>query len=296
MKRRLFIGSSKEGLSIAQNVKKRIEAEFGSWISPEIWNEEGIFKLNNNTLDTLAQKARSSEYGILIATSDDWVVSRKLLKKGIRDNVLLELGMFVGSLGLSRAFVLVESKVKLPSDYSGISIPFFERKNPKSLDEAISSILNLISATENSVGLTPSASAALAVGYYQNFILPAVSGLMSQDSDSVIEILIPEKLYNLNSSIQSFLLDNPSTDFSVNGNGRPFIKKYNDAKSRYWDVPTTLTTLEKVSDIFVHQKEFGINKEKESWIEYEIRNFIQTINLEVSKDRQLKDRVIIKRF
>lgn len=296
MKRRLFIGSSKEGLDIAKALKLRIENELGGWIKPEIWNEEGIFRLNANTLDTLAQKARSSEYGILVATSDDWVVSRKLLKKGIRDNVLLELGMFVGSLGLSRAFVLVESKVKLPSDYNGISIPFFERKNQRSLDEAISSILKLISSTEHSVGLTPTASAALAVGYYQNFVLPSIQGLLKKDSNAILEIVIPEKNYSLASAIEKYSQENPSNEVSVNDKGRPIVNKYNAEKSRYWDIPTTLSTLEKVSDIFIHQKEFGISKEKESWLEYEIRNFIQTINLEASKDRLIKDKIITKRF
>lgn len=295
MKRRLFIGSSREGEKIAQKLKQRIEEECGEWISPEIWSDEGIFKLNSNTLSSLAQRARSSEYGVLVATGDDYLESRDNAYRGVRDNVLLELGMFIGSLGLSRSFVLVESEVKMPSDYNGVTIPFFDRENPGSLERSIDGILSSIVNTKNSVNLTPSASAALAVGYFENFLLPCMNKLFYID-DTVLEVLIPQNLHSLNSSVEVYKRKHPSNEISIYGSGRPVIYQYQETAYKYWDIPTTLNTLIKVADIFVHQVEFGIDPEKSQWLEYEVRNFITTINLEAEKNPMFAGRFEVRRI
>ena len=44
-----------------------------------------------------------------------------------RDNVLFELGLFMGKLGRERTFVVTEKSVRLPTDLAGIATVNFER-------------------------------------------------------------------------------------------------------------------------------------------------------------------------
>ncbi|MBK7970003.1 MAG: nucleotide-binding protein [Bacteroidetes bacterium] len=94
MKRKLFIGSSTEGLSVARKLKEVIDSSCSTWIDVEVWNEGNIFAMNSNTLDSLVWASRRYDYGLLVASNDDLVESRKSVKSAPRDNVLLELGMF----------------------------------------------------------------------------------------------------------------------------------------------------------------------------------------------------------
>ena len=163
MKRKLFIGSSTEGLSIARQLKTKIENTLGDWIEVEVWDEGKIFALNKSALDALVQASRKYDYGILVASRDDIVKTRGLKVWKPRDNVMFELGLFLGSLGLTRAFLLLEEKSKLPTDYNGVSVPYFQRKKTGSLDAAIEKVLDAIKATKLRYNLKPVPSAALAI-------------------------------------------------------------------------------------------------------------------------------------
>ena len=44
-----------------------------------------------------------------------------------RDNVLFELGLFMGALGRERTYVVTEKSVRLPSDLAGVTTVPFER-------------------------------------------------------------------------------------------------------------------------------------------------------------------------
>src|SRR5262245_1254912 len=103
MKRKLFIGSSKEGEELAKKVHEEITRECGDWISPQIWNDGGIFDLNMSALDALVRASRRFDYGILVASKDDILKTRGRAHFVPRDNVMFEMGMFLGSLGLTRA-------------------------------------------------------------------------------------------------------------------------------------------------------------------------------------------------
>ncbi len=61
-----------------------------------------------------------------------------------RDNVMLELGLFSGSLGQERAIMLVDndSDLKLPSDLNGITQLRFS--DDKSLNDKINEISTII--------------------------------------------------------------------------------------------------------------------------------------------------------
>jgi predicted nucleotide-binding protein len=62
-------------------------------------------------------------YAVVLLTADDVGAQRSTpgqLKPRARQNVILELGYFIGTLGRTRVCTLVEQGVEIPSDFSGV--------------------------------------------------------------------------------------------------------------------------------------------------------------------------------
>lgn len=279
MKRKLFIGSSKEGLEVANEFKKKVEFECSSWIDSEIWDEGKIFTLNKNALDSLVKASRKFDYGVLVATKDDIVKSKGIKRSAPRDNVMLEMGMFLGSLGLTRAFLLVEKETKLPTDYNGVTVPFFQKGTAGSLDIAIDRIIEAFKSTKSSYNLKPMPSAALALGYFESFVQPIAKIKQSNNESFRLEILLPKHIKDIQTEKIAYRNLHPSTENGVAApNTRPVAFELDAKPNNYWDIPTTLSTLSNLMDMLLHSTEIGVNQEKEDWIEHELRNFAGTIN------------------
>ena len=115
----IFVGSSIEGLSIAQKIQNELIHDFDI----VIWSQ-GIFdKLGLSFLEILEETVNKFDYGIFIFTPDDTVQSRGETKKIARDNVIFELGMFVGKLSRKKAFLVHPQSMDLHilSDFNGIT-------------------------------------------------------------------------------------------------------------------------------------------------------------------------------
>jgi hypothetical protein len=287
MKRKLFIGSSREGKSIAEKLKAKILEECGDWIEPKIWADKNVFLLNKSTFHSLIDSSRRFEYGIFVATADDIVEKRNGASKSMRDNVLFEAGMFLGSLGLTRAFLLVDSECKLPSDYLGITVPFYDSSN---LDEKIAEIVETIKGTQHSYKFNVVPSTALAIGYFDNFVKPLSE---KQKKKFTLNILIPRNLYDIKNQIDVHLQETKSkihSKFWVKP--RPIAYQY--PSKELWDIPTTLITLNTIIDKITSHEELGVNSEKEEWILHEIRNFMGTLKFLISKNCKCENNVIVK--
>jgi hypothetical protein len=295
MKRNLFIGSSKEGADIATMLKVKLENELQDWIDVTIWNDGTIFNLNSSALDSLVKVSRKYDYGILIATNDDVALVRDKMEVVPRDNVLFELGMFVGSLGLSRAFMLIENGNKLMSDYNGITLPYFKRDDEVSLNRAFGQVIKAIKSTQQSFNIRPIPSSSLAMGYFENLIQKLAKKWVDLEKEFTLEVLIPKKINDIDISISQFKKNNNSVEESVyEKNTRPSIYKYEDKSDIYWDIPTTLKTLHKLMGYFIPNQEIGLNPEKEEWIECELRNFIGTLRVLIDECPACKDNVVVK--
>lgn len=118
---KIFIGSSTEGLDLAKALSDSLrDSEIAA---PEVWNEGTVFGLGTATLEALEQAVLQYEFGVFIFTPDDELRVRGKLKRVARDNVILELGLFIGKLTRRRAFIIrpANKTIDLPSDLLGIT-------------------------------------------------------------------------------------------------------------------------------------------------------------------------------
>lgn len=95
----VFVGSSSEGLEFARAVRSLLESDS----EVTVWRE-GAFRVGGTYIDTLAALLPRFDFAVLVLTPDDIVVSRDKEHFGPRDNVVFELGLFMGRLGRARTF------------------------------------------------------------------------------------------------------------------------------------------------------------------------------------------------
>lgn len=124
---RVFIISSAEALPIAREIQNAFEHDPFTTV---VWTD-GVFRVANYTLQSLEEEVDQSDFAIAIAHHDDITSSRGLDWPTARDNVIFELGLFMGRLGRQRAILMEprDEKIKLPSDMAGVTtVPYrFER-------------------------------------------------------------------------------------------------------------------------------------------------------------------------
>ncbi|MCK5373648.1 MAG: nucleotide-binding protein, partial [Alphaproteobacteria bacterium] len=116
-KPRIFIASSTESLDVADafNINLDHKTEVTIW--------KNGFQLSQSTIDSLVKIAESVDFSIFIFTPDDLIKIRSQEKSAVRDNVLFELGLFVGTLGKERCFIVKprDTDLHFPTDLLGLT-------------------------------------------------------------------------------------------------------------------------------------------------------------------------------
>ena len=137
----VFVGSSSEGVEFARAVRAALErdAEITLW-------EEGVFELGQTFVESLTQALSKSDFAVLVLTPDDVVQSRSMEMSGPRDNVIFELGLFMGRLGRGRTFILQSGAgLKVPSDLSGVSTaPYYWPRSDGNHRAAVATACDMI--------------------------------------------------------------------------------------------------------------------------------------------------------
>lgn len=130
----VFVGSSSEGLRIAKTFQVLLDHA----CEVTIWSQ-GVFGLSQGTLESLVQALDEYDFAVLVLTADDLITTREASASAPRDNVLFELGLFMGSLGRSRTFIVYDrtASLKLPSDLAGVSAATFEPHASGNLQSAL---------------------------------------------------------------------------------------------------------------------------------------------------------------
>jgi predicted nucleotide-binding protein len=114
----VFIGSSTEGLRIARTLQAELEAATDCAVKR--WDTD-TFAPGSITLDALIARANSVDFAVLVATGEDTITSRGTQTAAVRDNIILEFGLFLGALGRERVYLLSVGDAKLPSDLLGLT-------------------------------------------------------------------------------------------------------------------------------------------------------------------------------
>ncbi|MDN3645081.1 nucleotide-binding protein [Pontixanthobacter aestiaquae] len=120
---RVFIICSVEALDIARTIQNAFEHDP---FNVTVWTD-GVFKIATYPVEALEAELENSDFALAIAHADDRTLSRDVEWPSPRDNVIFELGLFLGRLGRSRAILMEprDGEIKLPSDLSGITtIPY----------------------------------------------------------------------------------------------------------------------------------------------------------------------------
>ena len=120
---RVFIISSVEALPIARAAQNAFDHDPFTVV---IWTD-GVFRATHYPVESLERELDQSDFAIAIAQPDDITESRRESRPTPRDNVIFELGFFMGRLGRHRSLLLEprDEEVQLPSDLTGITaIPY----------------------------------------------------------------------------------------------------------------------------------------------------------------------------
>lgn len=114
----MFIASSTEGLGVANDLHELLEHDCHA----TVWNQ-GVFQPSDVVLQRLVLAAAAHEFGLFVFTPDDRLHQRSGDIQVVRDNVVFEMGLFVGSVGAQRCFHAVPRGLPgmhLPSDLLGV--------------------------------------------------------------------------------------------------------------------------------------------------------------------------------
>ena len=122
-KPKVFIASSTEGKNIANKINTNLDYD----CEVTVWHVS-YFELTSSVFDSILQSIEQYDFGIFVFSPDDVVKIRGEEKKIVRDNVLLEFGIFVGKLGKERNFIVKPRGdiFHLPTDILGVIPTTFE--------------------------------------------------------------------------------------------------------------------------------------------------------------------------
>jgi predicted nucleotide-binding protein len=138
-----FVGSSAESLDIAYAVQDNLQHD----LQVTVWSQ-GVFDLSKTTLESLARKLSACDFGLFVFAPDDAIRLRKKTYSAVRDNVVLELGLFIGKLGVDRTFIIVPDNVsdmRIPTDLLGVTLGKYDgERDDGDLQAALGPVCNQI--------------------------------------------------------------------------------------------------------------------------------------------------------
>ena len=139
---RIFVASSTEDLDVARAIESNLHlsCEMTTW-------ERQVFAPSHIAIVSLEKMLESQDAAIVVLGHQDVAMVRGKEHRAPRDNVLLELGMFIGKIGRDRTFVIVpsEESPKIPSDLAGLNrLEFDSDRSDGNLQAALGPATNEI--------------------------------------------------------------------------------------------------------------------------------------------------------
>jgi predicted nucleotide-binding protein len=138
---RLFIGSSSEGLSVAEAIQEKLD----DVAECTVWNQ-AVFAPSLTAIEGLVAATREYDFAAIVMTADDTLTKRGVAARAPRDNLVFELGLFTGALGRARTFLVKckEDELELPSDLSGVTTVAYRRRTDGNLLAAVAPVCRRI--------------------------------------------------------------------------------------------------------------------------------------------------------
>lgn len=301
MKPSIFIGSSSEALPLANAVKRELSKHFNA----DLWSED-LFELGEDTLNNLLRFVQCYDFAVLVLTDDDQTTCRRVTQSSPRDNVILELGLFMGALGRRRAFPLIaqtaDGPPKIPSDLLGNTVVYLPKDFHQHIDAVklttlMAHLVDTINqrSLESTLQLLP--STGLAIGYFQNFVLPVCQELAALSTVRVggVEVDISRDNFDFtvvlpatlsDASIQGarkFTKARNAQDFVLETSSRSFPFYVNttivDGRVTFYDYPTTLRASHEAIRIALAGPFLAYGKHHAFLNQKEIWNFERTLRI-----------------
>jgi hypothetical protein len=151
----LFIGSSTERLPIARGLKQILT----DCADVTVWDEAPEFEMGEAILNALIKVGEYYDFALLVFGRDDTTMMGDKELPAVRDNVIFELGLFMGHMGTGRAFWLSSKGSKAPhllSDLRGIIHLEFdepELTNTTAIAESLAEVRGKVHRLISSLGL-----------------------------------------------------------------------------------------------------------------------------------------------
>lgn len=294
---RIFIGSTTEELDLAEEAESILETDFDVTIwNDDVW-ESSVFKINNSFLSDLLKASLKFDYGILLGTCDDKVTYRGKEVLQPRDNVLFELGLFVGRLGISKCAFVIEEELKVLSDLQGISLARFTKKDPDSFSEAINKVKDFFTASKTpDINFFPSST--LAAVYFENLLKPTCEYLIKNGGFQYeqtkyesyeINVVLPNRI-NTNVNLQfeklKSKIDTETVSFEHEGRPRSISldSQIEDGKLKFVDFPTIITGINYSLANLLPQEFNQLNQDYNLVLERELKRFEVTLKQLLLRD------------
>lgn len=136
----LFVGCSTESLPVAQAIQSALAPDP---IEVKVWTDD-IFEASGFPILSLERELSIVDFAVLLLSPDDTVISRETTSDAPRDNIVFELGLFMGALGHSRTFLVYPYgiDIKIPTDLAGITPLTYEQRPQCELPSAIAPACN----------------------------------------------------------------------------------------------------------------------------------------------------------
>ena len=124
----LFIGSSAESVGIAHAIEAGLSHD---QVNVDVWTHGGVFNASSFPMEALEARLGMADFAVLVCGPDDVVVSKHKRKFAPRDNVVFELGLFMGAIERRRTYIVKPRgmDLKLPTDVLGMT-PLEYRPEP----------------------------------------------------------------------------------------------------------------------------------------------------------------------
>ncbi len=115
---KIFIGSSLEAKEDMKKIARILESEDNE---PITWIDNEVFVAGQYTFESLIKTAEKVDAAIFIFKADDKTWYREKEIKSVRDNVLLEYGLFSGKLGPKKVIFICSGNPEIATDLKGIT-------------------------------------------------------------------------------------------------------------------------------------------------------------------------------